>query len=305
MGKILTGRVGLTGDRHAIGQLIKIAKVKVDQTWTGAKDESYRNEVARVALGATQFTQVGTDAMDRSSFGRDTRLAMRSINYLRGAKEASFSNMLYSYFNWRMQTEPQARKEAYREFMTTMASTGFLQNLHYTLVKMAGYGAIGAGAAALFGSLGKDGDDEEEMAEKAQRLVNKAMGRTMFAMATAAPFSNFVVPLTVATAKKAMGKAVPPWEQERALAPYPWMAFLTDAAEIPVQGGAWIRHLKKAEDEKSSSARRRREIWADKAFIRMMNGVARSASNFTGIPIWFITNPVAREWRKKKERQER
>ena len=164
-------------DLITVRQAIKMAKIKIDQTWKGPKDEKYYAAVGQEADVAVMETQVATSDIARTLMQRD-RGAMKSmLTFMRGARAVSFSAIAGSgeqYFAARqhyaqvlandgtVEQKNIARQEiadARRNFMRQFMFHGVMQSAIVTGFGKGKWVVLGALATAMYG---KDEDDEDD-----------------------------------------------------------------------------------------------------------------------------------------------
>jgi hypothetical protein len=171
--------MGLTRkvDQKAVEVAVKMAKIKIDKTWTGPKDESYYQAVGRLADEAVISTQVAKTDISRTNLQRQKSGLVSALTFMRGARSISGSNIVGAaerYFNARQHLNQvrlnkgnieEAQKmvaDASENFRRQFVFHGLLQSAILQGVQYGKWGAIALIANAMYGTT--DDDDEKRNA---------------------------------------------------------------------------------------------------------------------------------------------
>lgn len=161
-------------DRKTAEAAIKMAKVKIDQTWSGPKNQSYYEAVGRLADKAVVSTQNPTSDLTRTGLQRNRSGLVAGLTFMKGGASVSGSAIFSSverYYNARHHlnqvlangTDPaEAKKmlaDASENFKRQFGFHGLLQSSILQGVQAAKWGAFGLIAKALYG---EDDDDDEK-----------------------------------------------------------------------------------------------------------------------------------------------
>jgi len=175
-------------DKKTTSMAVNMAKVKVDQTWKGAKDESYYKAVGEMADEAIISTQISTSDLGRTAMQRNRSGFMAPLTFMRGARSISLSAILSSGEAWgnsvwrlnnanknNASAEEVAKlekeaKDARSTFFAQARYHGLMQGAIIEGINKGKWGALGLLATGMAG--GEDPDKEPFKEQLMSSLLN-------------------------------------------------------------------------------------------------------------------------------------
>ena len=290
------GRQLRWGDRQAIIRGSELTKIALDQKWQGQKGtKEYYDEAARMLTDATNETQVDPNGLNRAQWVKDKSLLKLPFTYMRGAKDAAFSAMYTSYLDYKLETDPSAKREKAKMMVLTLSTAGLMQNIQYNLVKKVALGAGFASIAALVGGGDVDDDDTEDTMKKAADFGGRLMSGVADSMIQVAPLGNIASGFARQSLRSLRNDPVYKQQERRLGVNHPAESAMWNLLDVMEEAGS-IRAKKERLANESVSRREAIQIdkAIDKAFVRMVTGMVSGGGEFAGLPLWMLSEPVGR-----------
>ncbi len=182
-------------DASTVRRAVAMAKVKIDKTWTGAKDQSYYQAVGREADQAVTVSQVATSDLTRTNLQRQKGGLVSSLTFMRGARSISGSSILGAgerYFALKdhlrqvrrnggdVEGAKQEVADAAKGFVRQLVFHGVLQGSLVEGVRKGKWVAMGLLASAIFGSSKDDEENGNKLLQFMEDVATNAAGLIPF-----------------------------------------------------------------------------------------------------------------------------
>jgi hypothetical protein len=301
-------------DKATVTRAVAMAKLKVDQTWTGEKNDSYYEAIGREADMAVVSTQVATSDINRTTMQRYRSGFAAGVTFMRGARSISLSAILSSIDNARIAASRvrHARRtgqnaEKYQAELKESLDNLSLQFTYHGIVQSAivegvnkgKWLAVGAVATALAGP-DKDEEEDRVMNELKESALNIPKN-----IAGLAPFGETIANKIMALSghKRSVWRAL---RSEQDLHPMvseiaAWSDLGFTARKLAGYNNALDTGVDKDGKKLSRNRRRRMEKDADAALHKILNRGTEQLAKWSGVP--FVKTATAAERRVDRRRR--